>query len=73
MVDKDTEVCVCNSLTAEDIAKCIKEHDLKTLEELLAQDFLPMADKCESCKDEGFHNDGINIPLIFALVQKGEL
>ena len=30
-IDLDTEICVCNSLTIEDIAKCIKENDLKTL------------------------------------------
>ena len=73
MLDPQTEVCVCNSVTAQEIVQCIKEHGLKTLEELLAQDFCPIGDKCEACKDEGFHNDGINLPLVFSLVQKGQL
>ena len=73
MIDKDTEVCICNSLTAEDIARCIKENDLKTLKEILENDISPIGDKCESCKDEGYNNDGINIPLVLSLVKQGKL
>ncbi|NPA65886.1 MAG: hypothetical protein GXO11_03290 [Epsilonproteobacteria bacterium] len=73
MIKADTEVCVCNSLSAKDIAECIKKNDIKTLEELLDLDECPMGDKCESCKDEGFYNDGINIPLVLSLVKQGKL
>ncbi|MBU1217540.1 (2Fe-2S)-binding protein [bacterium] len=73
MIDLNTKVCVCNNLTAGDIAKCIKENNFSSLEELLENEVCPMADKCESCKDEGFNNDGINIPLVFAMVKKGQL
>ena len=72
-LDPDTEVCVCNNLTAEDIAECIKENGFTTLQELLEQDVCPMGDKCESCKDEGYENDGINLPLVLSLVKRGEL
>ncbi|MBA1438484.1 MAG: (2Fe-2S)-binding protein [Epsilonproteobacteria bacterium] len=73
MIDPDTEVCVCNSLTAKDIAECIKKNNLTTLQELLENDECPMGDKCESCQDEGFHNDGINLPLVLSLVKQGKL
>lgn len=73
MIDPDTEVCVCNSLSAKDIAECIKKNDLKTLKEILENNICPMGDKCESCQDEGFNNDGINIPLVLSLVKQGKL
>jgi len=70
MIDLDTEICVCNGLTVKDIAKCIKENNLKTLEEILANDVCPMGDKCESCQDEGYNNDGLNIPMVLSMVKK---
>lgn len=73
MIDKNTEVCICNSLSAGDIAVCIKENSLFDLESLLANDNCPMADKCKSCSDEGYNNDGINIPLVLSMVKKGLL
>ena len=72
-IDLDTEICVCNSLTIQDIAECIKENDLKTLKEILENEALPMGDKCEACQDEGFHNDGLNIPMVLAMVKSGRL
>lgn len=71
MVDLDTEICVCNGLSVKDIATCIKENNLNTLEELLENDVCPMGDKCESCQDEGFNNDGFNIPMVLSMVKKG--
>jgi bacterioferritin-associated ferredoxin len=73
MIDLDTEICVCNSLTVRDIASCAKQNNLTTLEELLENDICPMGDKCESCHDEGFNNDGINLPLLLAMVKRGEV
>ena len=73
MIDKNTEVCACNSLTAEDIAECIKENNFTTMDELLENDICPMGDKCESCRDEGINNDGINLPLVLALVKRSQL
>lgn len=72
-LDPKHEVCVCNHLTAEEIAKCIKEQNLQTLEEILKQSECPIGDKCESCKEEGYENDGINIPLVLSLVKRGKL
>lgn len=73
MIDKDTEICSCNSLSAEEIATCIKQNDIQTLEELLENDICPVGDKCEACRDEGANNDGINLPLVLALVKRGQL
>ncbi len=71
MVDLNTEICVCNSVAFEELAQCIKENDLNTLEELLQNSVCPVGDKCESCIDEGFHNDGINLPFVLSQVKKG--
>ncbi len=70
MIDLDTEICVCNSLTVKDIAECIKKNDLNTLEEMLENQECPMGDKCESCKDEGYNNDGLNLPMVLSMVQR---
>ena len=72
-LDPDTEVCFCNSKTAKDIAECIKKHNIQTAEELFEITECELADKCESCRDEGYNNDGINIPLVFALVKQKKL
>lgn len=71
MVDLDTEICVCNSLSVKDIAQCIKENNLNTLDELVENNICPMGDKCESCHDEGYNNDGLNIPMVLSMVKRG--
>lgn len=71
MVDLDTEICVCNSLNVKDIAQCIKENNLNTLDELVENNICPMGDKCESCHDEGYNNDGLNIPMVLSMVKRG--
>ncbi|MEN4045310.1 MULTISPECIES: (2Fe-2S)-binding protein [Sulfurimonas] len=73
MIDLDTEICVCNSLTLKDIADCIKENNFTTLQELLQNDICPMGDKCESCRDEGYHNDGLNLPMVLAMVKRKQI
>ncbi|MDA7817509.1 (2Fe-2S)-binding protein [Sulfurimonas sp.] len=73
MIDLDTEICVCNSLTVKDIAIVIKEHKLHDLEELIKNTDCPMGDKCEACLDEGYNNDGLNIPMVISMVKRGVL
>lgn len=73
MIDINTEICVCNSLTAKDIAECIKENNLRSLEEMLQNQICPMGDKCEACRDEGYHNDGLNLPLVLSLVNTKQI
>ena len=73
MVDLDTEICVCNDVTVKEMVKCVKENNLKTLEEVIENEICPIGDKCEACRDEGFHDDGINITLILSMVEKGKI
>jgi bacterioferritin-associated ferredoxin len=68
-IDPKTEICVCNSLTLEEIAQCIKENNLTTLKELIENDISPMGNKCEACLDEGYHNDGLNLPMVLSMVK----
>ena len=72
-IDLDTEICVCNSLTIKDIAECIKKNNFTTLQELLDNQETPMGDKCEACHDEGYHNDGLNIPIVLSMVKSGRV
>ncbi len=72
-VDSQTLICHCNDLTVADIASVIKENGFSTLEELLEQDTCPMGDKCEACRDDGYENDGLNIPMVLSMVKRGVL
>jgi bacterioferritin-associated ferredoxin len=73
MLEPDTEICICNSLTAKDIAECIKKNNFETLEEILENSECPMGDKCEACHEDGFNNDGLNIPLVLSMVKQGKI
>ena len=72
-IDLDTEICVCNSLSIKDIAECIKKNNFTTLQEVLDNQEMPIGDKCEACHDEGYHNDGLNIPMVLAIVKSGRV
>jgi len=71
MPDLDTEICVCNSLTIREIAVCIKKSNISTLDELLQNSECPIGDKCESCMDAGYNNDGLNLPMVLSMVRQG--
>jgi NAD(P)H-nitrite reductase large subunit len=52
------EVCQCRSLTVGELAESIKEHQIKTVEELTEQTEAGCC--CRSCvKSEGDHNRNI--------------
>ena len=73
MIDTGREVCVCNSVTVEELVECIKNNDLKTMEELLANQECAVGDKCESCIEEGLDNDGFSLAMVLAHVKQGRL
>ncbi len=73
MFDKEKEICVCNSMHMQEIAECIKKQNIKTLEELLENEECGVGDKCESCHEEGFHNDGYSLAMVLSLVKQGRL
>jgi len=70
MIDLDKEVCICNSVTFKEIIEVIRENKIESMDELLANSICPVGDKCESCHDEGFNNDGLNLPLALSLAKK---
>ncbi len=70
MIDMDRVICGCNDLSVRDVAECAKRENLTTLDDLLENDVCPMGDKCESCQDEGFYNDGYNLSYVLSLVEK---
>lgn len=71
MIDLDTEICVCNSLTINDIADFIKTNNMDSLEELIKNTQCPMGDVCEACHENGYYNDGLNIPMVISMVKRG--
>ncbi len=73
MIDKERELCVCNSKTLGEIAECIKANDIETLEALLEHPECGVGDKCECCIEEGFENDGFSLAMALALVKQGRL
>lgn len=73
MIDKEREICVCNSLSIDEIAECIKKQRLTTLQEMLENEECPMGDKCESCQEDGYENDGYSLAMVLSLVKQGRL
>ena len=73
MVSLNTEICACNNLSVKDIKECILENNYTTLQELLENEQCPMGDKCQSCRDEGINNDGLNLPFVLSRVKQGQL
>ncbi len=73
MLDKSTVICICNDLSISDIATCIKENTFTSLEEILQNSICPIGDKCESCQDEGYNNDGLNIPMVLSMVKNKKI
>lgn len=73
MIDQDRMICICNSLDMREIAECIKANDFKTVDEMVANNHCPMGDKCESCIEEGYENDGFSLAMVLSLVNQGRL
>lgn len=70
MINKNREVCICNHVSAREVIDIIKENDIQTLEELLAQHITPVGDKCKSCHEEGYENDGFALAMLLSLVKQ---
>jgi bacterioferritin-associated ferredoxin len=70
MIKRKKEVCVCNGVTVQEVIDLIKNSNINTLQELLDQNICPVGDKCESCQEEGYDNDGFSLAMILSLVQQ---
>ena len=73
MFDKEREICVCNSKSMLDIAQSIKENEIKNMHELLTCKACDVGDKCESCIEDGYDNDGYSLAMVLSLVKQGRL
>lgn len=70
MIDLQQEVCICNSVSFEKIIDEIIEQNITSLQALYENSRCPVGDKCESCRDEGYNNDGLNLALALSLANK---
>ncbi|MDD2357471.1 MAG: (2Fe-2S)-binding protein [Thiovulaceae bacterium] len=73
MIKKEREVCVCNDVTAAEVIKLIKENNIHSMKELLDQNICPVGDKCESCHEDGYDNDGFSLAMILSLVEQKKI
>lgn len=71
MIDQDRMICVCNSMSIKDIADMIKEQQIETMDDLI--DKAGVGNKCESCIEEGYENDGYSLAMVLSLVKQGRL
>ena len=73
MFDKQREICVCNSKTMLEIAEDIKENNIQNMQELLDCEICEVGDKCESCIEDGYENDGYSLAMVLSLVKQNRL
>ena len=71
MLDLNRELCVCNSMTLGDIVTIIKANEITTIEDAIKK--CDVGDKCESCIEEGYENDGFSIAMVLSLVKQNRL
>lgn len=73
MIDTDRMICICNAMDISEIAQCIKVHGFETVDAMVENSTCPMGDKCESCIEDGYENDGYSLAMILSLVKQGRL
>ena len=71
MIDRERMICICNSKSMKEIADCIREHRVETMEELIER--CDVGNKCESCIEEGYENDGYSLEMVLSLVKQGRI
>ena len=49
----------------------IKKEQITTMEELIEK--AGVGDKCESCIEDGYENDGYSLAMVLSLVRQGRL
>lgn len=73
MIDHDKTICICNGVTVQELADSIKKNGLETVEEIVANDECHVGNKCESCIEDGYENDGCSLAMVLSLVKQGRL
>jgi len=70
MFDMNKLICHCNSLTMQEVADIVKEHNITSLEQILECSECAVGDKCEACHEDGYENDGYSLAMIISLVKQ---
>lgn len=73
MIDENKLICYCNDLTIKDIVEIIKKKNIKSMDDLIQQSDYPVGDKCESCHEDGYQNDGYSLAMVLSLVKQKRL
>ncbi|UFS62791.1 hypothetical protein LOH54_01375 [Sulfurimonas sp. HSL-3221] len=73
MIDTDRMICVCNSMDMKAIAECIKSHGWESVDAMLNHSECELGNKCESCIEDGYENDGYSLAMVLSLVKQGRL
>ena len=71
MIPLDRELCVCNDLSMKECVALIKEKGATTIDEVVTQ--CHIGDKCESCHEDGYENDGFSIAMTLSLIKQNRV
>ena len=71
MPDESTMICYCHDVALGELAKYIKENNIKTVAEVVT-DFV-CGETCENCCEDGYNNDGLSIAMAIGMVKRGYL
>jgi bacterioferritin-associated ferredoxin len=73
MFDLEKKICVCNDVSMGELAQLIKDESIESMDALLEQSVCPVGDKCESCQEDGYENDGYSLAMVLSLVKQKRL
>lgn len=73
MIDLERIMCVCNDVSAGEIAAYLKNSGIKDLDTLVAQDEFAVGNACECCRIEGFDDDGFSLQMLIEAVNRGDV
>ena len=73
MIDTERMICICNAMDMKAVAECVKAHGWKSVEEMVNNGHCEMGNKCESCIEDGYENDGYSLAMVLSLVKQGRL
>lgn len=72
MIEKDTIICFCNDINAQEVADFIKKNNIKTLDELLSQEIIEIGNKCEACREDGYEDSEHTLKNILSLIKQNK-
>ncbi len=73
MIDLTRTMCHCNDVTAGEVVAYIKANGITELETLVEQDAFHVGNVCESCREDGYDDDGFSLTMLLEAVAEGKL